>query len=135
MTTLAKQTDHVANAVHAMIYLADGRTHDPGTSVQETMELLVRAFETAQNELQGTQREDRPKEVLGWPGLASRDTDEACLKEAVETAKLGLTRLGYRENVTVELTGLSDESLNGKKGKNMNSRLCKTLHTIRYIIR
>ena len=115
MTTLANQTDHVANAVHAMIHLAT----DPGTSVQETMELLVRAVETAQNELQATQRGDRRKEALD-----SRDTDEARLKEAVETAKLGLTRLGYRENVTVELTGLSDESLNGKKGKNMNSRLC-----------
>ena len=126
MTTLANQTDHVANAVHAMIHLAT----DPGSSVQETMELLVRAVETAQNELQATQRGDRRKEALD-----SRDTDEARLKDAVETAKVGLTRLGDRENVTVELTGLSDESLNGKKGKNMNSRLCKTLHTIRYIIR
>ena len=110
MIPIAEQTEDLALAVRALRFLS-GHAKRQGDTPEKVVEWLLRAIETGLQEMQ--------KE--GGYSLGER-IDKKGLEEDIEGAKHDLEAVGD-VNMTVELVGISDDSLNGEEG----ARACQTV--------
>ena len=109
MTLIAEQTEDVGLELSALRYISRHALLQ-GDTPEKTVESLLRAIETAQQELEKERGDDLAEKV-----------HENNLEHNLNEAKRDLEAVGDL-NMTVEVVGVSDDSLNGKEG----TRACQT---------